>query len=64
LQKVDEYITLGITGLNKEWFLKIIGKIQSEIYTANYINSAFKAAGLYPYNLKYALSRCKKSDLI
>ena len=61
-QKVDEYIALGITGLNREWFLKIIGEIRSEIYTANHINSAFEAAGLYPYNPERALSRCKKSD--
>jgi len=61
-QKVDKYIALGITGLNREWFLRIIGEIRSEIYTANHINSAFKAAGLYPYNPERALSRCRKSD--
>ena len=61
-QKVDEYIALGITGLNREWFLRIIGEIRLEIYTANHINSAFKAAGLYPYNPERALSRCRKSD--
>jgi len=61
-QKVDEYIALGITGLNREWFLRIISEIRLEIYTANHINSAFKAAGLYPYNLEHALSRCRKSD--
>jgi hypothetical protein len=62
LQKVDEYIALGITGLNREWFLRIIGEIRLEIYTANHINSAFEAAGLYPYNLERALSRYRKSD--
>ena len=63
-QKEDKYITLGITGLNKEWFLKIISEIRLEIYTANYINSAFKAVGLYIYNLERALSYYRKSNPI
>ena len=62
MQKVDKYIALGITGLNREWFLRIISEIWLEIYTANYINSTFKAVGLYPYNPERALSRYRKSD--
>jgi len=55
-------MALGIMGLNRKWFLRIISEIRPEIYTADYINSAFEAAGLYPYNLERALSCCRKSD--
>ena len=57
-------MALGITGLNREWFLKIISEIRPEIYTTNHINSAFKAVGLYLYNLEHALSHYKKSNPI
>jgi hypothetical protein len=48
--KVDEYASNGITGINKEYFLKIIGEIQPQVYTTELINSAFEAAGLLPLN--------------
>ena len=64
LQKVDEFIALGVTGLNKEWFFRIIGEIWLEIYTADHINSTFEAAGLYPYNPECAFSCCKKKAIM
>jgi hypothetical protein len=56
--KVDEYATRGITGINKEYFLRILGEIYPQIYTPRLINSAFQAAGLLPYNPDEALKRC------
>ena len=48
--KVDEYAARGITGINRDYFLRILGEIQPYIYTSELINSAFKAAGLLPFN--------------
>jgi len=56
--KVDEYAACGITGINKEYFLKILGEIWPQIYTKALIRSAFEAAGLLPYNPNRALVRC------
>ena len=57
LLKVDKYIARGITRINKEYFLRILGEIRPQIYTPRLINSAFKAAGLLPYNLDKVLKR-------
>ena len=51
LSKVDEYAACGITGINREYFLKILGEIRPQIYTRELIRSAFEAAGLYPFDL-------------
>ncbi|OCK88471.1 DDE-domain-containing protein, partial [Cenococcum geophilum 1.58] len=51
LSKVNKYTACGITSINKEYFLKILGKIRPRIYTRELIRSAFNAAGLYPFNL-------------
>jgi len=50
LSKVNKYTAYGITGINREYFLKILGKIWPRIYTRELIRSAFKAVGLYPFN--------------
>ena len=41
LLKVDKYIARGITRINKEYFLRILGEIYPYIYTPRLINSAF-----------------------
>ncbi|OCK96179.1 uncharacterized protein K441DRAFT_509639, partial [Cenococcum geophilum 1.58] len=41
LSKVNKYATRGITRINKEYFLKILGEIYPQIYTLRLINSAF-----------------------
>ena len=56
--KVDKYAARGITSINKEYFLKILGEIRPQIYTKALIRSAFKAAGLLLYNPNRALVRC------
>jgi len=48
--KVDEYAARGITGINRNYFLQILGEIRPQIYTPKLIDSAFKAAGLLPFN--------------
>ena len=63
LAKVNKYVLNGITGINKEYFLKIIGEIRPYVYTTELINSAFKAAGLLPLNPKQALRRYTKQPL-
>jgi len=50
LAKVNEYTARGITGINRDYFLRILGEIRPYIYTPELINSAFKAAGLLPFN--------------
>jgi len=56
--KVNKYAACGITGINREYFLKILGEIRPRIYTRELIRSAFEAAGLYPFNPNRALDRC------
>ena len=56
--KVNEYAACGITGINKGYFIKILGEIRPQIYTETLIKSAFKAAGLLPYNPNRPLARC------
>ena len=63
LSKVNKYTAKGITGINKEWFLKILDKIRPQVYTTKLINSAFKAASLLPYNPKQALSHYSRTPL-
>ena len=63
LSKVDKYTVEGVTGINREWFLKILGEIRPQVYTTKLINSAFKAAGLLPYNPKQALNYCSRTPL-
>lgn len=61
--KVDEYAVEGVTGINREWFLKILGEIRPQVYTTELINSAFEAAGLLPYNPERALNRYSRTPL-
>ena len=56
--KVNKYAARGITGINKDYFIKILGEIQPQIYTKILIKSAFEAAGLLPYNPNRPLIRC------
>ena len=56
--KVDEYAARGITGINRDYFLQILGEIRPQIYTRELIRSAFEAAGLLPLNPNRALDRC------
>jgi len=51
LSKVDKYIAYGITSINREYFLKILGEIRLQIYTKKLIRNAFEVVGLYPFNL-------------
>lgn len=55
--KVDEYAARGITGINRDYFLQILGEIRPQIYTPELINNAFKAAGLLPFNPDRVLQR-------
>ena len=55
--KVDEYLACGITGINRDYFLQILGKIRPQIYIPKLIDSAFKAAGLLPFNPNQVLQR-------
>jgi DDE superfamily endonuclease len=48
--KVDKYSARGVTGINRDYFLQILGEIKPQIYTPELIDSAFKAAGLLPFN--------------
>jgi len=41
LLKVNKYAARGVTGINKEYFLRILGEIYPYIYTPRLINSAF-----------------------
>ena len=41
LLKVDKYTARGITRINKEYFLRILGEIYPYIYILRLINSAF-----------------------
>ena len=50
LAKVDKYIARGITSINRNYFLNFFSKIWPYIYTPKPINSAFKAAGRFPFN--------------
>jgi len=50
LAKVDKYAARGIIGINRDYFLRILGEIRPYTYTPELINSAFKAAGLLPFN--------------
>ncbi|OCK92491.1 uncharacterized protein K441DRAFT_429575, partial [Cenococcum geophilum 1.58] len=56
LLKVDEYTARGITGINRDYFLRILGEIRPQVYTRELIRSAFKAIGLLPFNLNRALA--------
>jgi len=58
--KVDEYAARGITGINRGYFLRILGEIRPYIYTPELINSAFEAAGLLPFNPSRVLQRLTK----
>jgi hypothetical protein len=60
LRKVNEYGACGITGINREYFLKILSEIRPYIYTPELINKAFVAAGLLPLNINYVLKRLTK----
>ena len=51
LSKVNEYAVCGITSINRDYFLRILGEIWPQVYTRQLIISAFKAAGLLPFNL-------------
>ncbi|OCK97100.1 uncharacterized protein K441DRAFT_549663, partial [Cenococcum geophilum 1.58] len=51
LLKVNKYIARGITSINRDYFLRILGKIRPQVYTRELIRSAFKAIGLLPFNL-------------
>ena len=55
--KVDEYSARGITGINRDYFLQILGEIRPQIYTPELIDSTFKAAGLLPFNPDQVLQR-------
>ena len=59
-RKVDEYRARGITGINREYFLKILGEIRPYVYTPELINKAFAAAGLLPLNINCVLKRLTK----
>jgi len=48
--KVNKYAARGITGINRDYFLRILGKIRPQVYTRQLIISAFKAIGLLPFN--------------
>ena len=50
LAKVNEYAARGVTGINKNYFLQILGEIRPKVYMPKLINSAFKAVGLLPFN--------------
>ena len=50
LSKVNKYAARGITGINRDYFLQILGEIRPQVYTRQLITSAFKAAGLFPFN--------------
>jgi len=50
LSKVNEFAACGITGINRDYFLCILGEIRPQVYTLELIRSAFKAIGLLPFN--------------
>ena len=50
LAKVNKYAARGISNINRDYFLQILGKIKPLIYTLKLINSVFKAVGLLPFN--------------
>jgi len=58
--KVDEYAKVGITGLNREYFLQILGQIRPEVYTPELVKKSFEAAGILPYNPERVLARCSR----
>jgi DDE superfamily endonuclease len=58
--KVNKYAARGITGINRDYFLRILGEIRPQVYTRELIRSAFEAAGLLPFNPNRALARCSK----
>ena len=58
--KVDEYAARGVTGINRDCFLRILGEIRAYIYTPELINSTFEAAGLLPFNPNRVLQRLTK----
>ena len=58
--KVDEFAACSITGINRDYFLRILGEIRPQVYTLELIKSAFKAVGLLPFNPNRALARYSK----
>ena len=50
LSKVNEFAACSITGINRDYFLRILGEIRPQIYTSELIKSAFEAAGLLSFN--------------
>ena len=60
LAKVNKYTTHSVTGINRDYFLRILGEIQPHVYTPELVNSAFEAAGLLPFNPNQVLQRLTK----
>ena len=58
--KVDEFVAWGITGINRDYFLRILGEIRPQVYTLELIKSTFETAGLFPFNPNWALTHCSK----
>jgi len=50
LSKVNKFAACGITGINRDYFLRILSEIRPQVYTSELIRSAFKAIGLLPFN--------------
>ena len=57
-EAVDKSASCGITGIDKEKFVKILGEIRSTVFTSRNIMSAFAAAGLSPLDPSKAKARC------
>ena len=63
LSKVNKYTACGINSINRDYFLRILDKIRLQVYTRELIISAFKAAGLLPFNPNRALTRYSKQPI-
>ena len=50
LFKVDKFAACSITGINRNYFLRIFSEIRPQVYTSELIRSAFEATGLLPFN--------------
>lgn len=56
--KVDDYAARGLTGVDKEICVKILGEIRPFVFTRDNILSAFRAAGLSPLDPLVPKARC------
>ena len=60
LAKIDEYAACGITGINRDYFLRILGEIQPNIYTPELIIAPLRRQGFFHLTLVGSFSALQK----